>query len=238
MDNKQNFTIYVINLDERPDKLKFISDQMKKANFNFERVPAYRYDNSKMFQKEDYLPPLNVQANWNSHLLVYEKLVNSPDNFCVILEDDCKMSDNGFKVLRLLNEINTQNLDILQIGFLQLESKLEYKSIQLSKIKVQLIRRIKVMMVKIKLLSRQERKIKYIEKKIYSLEYKLNQSKMLELPKLIVPEFLSGTHAYLIHRRMAEVLLRYNNPIVMGADLAIQILALSGNWRIYRTPFL
>jgi GR25 family glycosyltransferase involved in LPS biosynthesis len=236
MSNKQNYKIYVINLDERVDKIAFISNQFNNSNFNFERISACRHDNLKIFQNQNYLTPAKVQANWNSHLLAYQKLVNSSDKFCLILEDDCEISNEGFKVLRLINEVNSFNFDILQIGFLELENKLKYKSISISKIEVHLMKKIKEVIMKVKLLAGQKKLIAYINKKINILEYQLDQSTKIELSKMIVPEFLSGTHAYLIHREMAEKLLRYNNPIVFGADLAIQILASSGNWRIYRTP--
>jgi GR25 family glycosyltransferase involved in LPS biosynthesis len=236
MSNKQNYKIYVINLDERVDKLAFISNQMNNSNLNFERIPACRYNDPKIFQNQKYLTPSKVQANWKSHLLAYEKLINSSDKFCLILEDDCKISNESLKVLTSINEVNSFNFDILQIGFLKLENKLKYKSILISKAEVHFMKKIKNVIIKAKLLSSEKKPIAYINKKINSLEYQLNQSKKLELSKLIVPEFLSGTHAYLIHREMAKKLLEYNDPIVVGADLAIQILALSGNWRIYRTP--
>ena len=98
------------------------------------------------------------------------------------------------------------------------------------------MKKIKKAILKINLFSGHKKTITYINKKINSLEYQLNQSQMLQLSKMVVPEFLSGTHAYFIHREMAKMLIKYNDPIVMGADLAIQILAQSGNWRIYRTP--
>jgi GR25 family glycosyltransferase involved in LPS biosynthesis len=236
MSNKQNYKIYVINLNERVDKLAFISNQFNNSNFNFERISACRYDDLKIFQNQNHLTPAKVQANWNSHLLAYQKLVNSSDKFCLILEDDCEISNEGFKALRLINEVNSFNFDILQIGFLELENKLKYKSILTSKIEVHLMKKIKEVIMKVKLFAGQKKIIAYINKKINILEYQLDQSTKIELSKMIVPEFLSGTHAYLIHREMAEKLLRYNEPIVFGADLAIQVLALSGNWRIYRTP--
>jgi GR25 family glycosyltransferase involved in LPS biosynthesis len=225
MSNKQNYKIYVINLDEREDKLAFISNQFDNSNFNFERISACRYDDLKIFQNQGHLTPAKVQANWNSHLLAYQKLVNSSDKFCLILEDDCKISNEGFRVLRLINEVDSFNFDILQIGFLELENEMKYKSILISKVEVHLTKKIKEVIMKVKLLAGQKKLIAYINKKINILEY-----------QMIVPEFLSGTHAYLIHREMAEKLLRYNDPIVFGADLAIQVLGLSGNWRIYRTP--
>jgi hypothetical protein len=54
MGNKQNFTIYVINLDERTDKLTFMLDQMNKNHFAFERIKAMndiRLEPTRVFQR-------------------------------------------------------------------------------------------------------------------------------------------------------------------------------------------
>jgi GR25 family glycosyltransferase involved in LPS biosynthesis len=236
MSNKQNFNIYVINLDERLDKLEFITNQMISAGFNFKRISACKPDNPTINQKQDFMPPAKVQANWNSHLLAYKKLLESDENFCLILEDDCVISETGLNILRIINLYKSFEFDILQIGFLRNENKLKFNSILESKIKLNFFKYLKEINMKWNLIKNYPKLIKFLDKKIKSLEFEINYSKELKLNDLIVSEFLSGTHAYLIKREMAKSLLNYNIPITMGADLALEMLCISGNWKIYRTP--
>lgn len=236
MSNKQNFNTYVINLDERLDKLKFITNQMNSAGFNFERISACKPGNLTINQKQDFLPPAKVQANWNSHLLAYQKLLESGDDFCLILEDDCRISEFGLNILKIINLHKSFELDILQIGFLKNENKLKIFSISKSKARLNLLKFLKEINMKWNLFENQPKLIKFLEKKIKCLQFEINYSKKLKLNDLIVSEFLSGTHAYLINKEIAKILLDYNIPISMGADLALQMLCISGNWKIYRTP--
>jgi GR25 family glycosyltransferase involved in LPS biosynthesis len=233
MDKLQNYKIYVINLDERLDKLTFVARQINKLGLSFERISACKFNDSKIINS-DFVAPARVQANWISHLDAYQKLIDSRDSYCLILEDDCEISEKGISFLKLLNEMKSLDFDILQIGFL--ENKFKVYSILSSRIKLKFLNMLNTKIMCIDKFHFQSRINNYVKRKLFELEFTIEQSKKLNLDNLIVPEVLSGTHAYLINKEIAKKILQYNRPIVMGADLAIQMLGISGNWKIYRTP--
>jgi hypothetical protein len=56
----------------------------------------------------------------------------------------------------------------------------------------------------------------------------------LEGSFLCIPDFRSGTHAYLLTRSGAQKLMQFNLPVLLGSDLALQMLAISRSLRIFR----
>lgn len=96
--------IFVINLDRRPDRLDHISHQLNSLELNFSRVSAVDgrnlcSDDLKYFKSEPNLPrPSNSEfACFLSHRKCWERLLESADQYAVILEDDVFLSkDSGY----------------------------------------------------------------------------------------------------------------------------------------------
>ncbi len=86
--------IYVINLDRRPDRLTQIRSQLGAQGLTFERVPAidggpdtdigYPPDHPRL-QKTEY-------ACYLSHVACWQRLVDSGEDYALILEDDAMLS--------------------------------------------------------------------------------------------------------------------------------------------------
>jgi hypothetical protein len=64
--------------------------------------------------------------------------------------------------------------------------------------------------------------------------FRINEER-LKLKAPLVEGFEPGTHCYLIGRHAAGVLLKYNVPALMGADMALYFLAMARHLMIVRT---
>jgi len=117
----------VINLDRRHDRwIKFQNEAKKYYEIlNYERFSAI--DGSKLkpnrqlnkiFEGNDYNMRRGIVGAALSHLQLWIKLLNSEDNFWLILEDDIKFVDNfDIKLGKIFNEIQSNNnWDIIFIG--------------------------------------------------------------------------------------------------------------------------
>lgn len=232
----QNLSIYLINIDTRLDKYLRIESQLSKLGYAFKKISAKTPENTSLFNL-DFCPPPTVQANWLSHLEVYKNLIKSKKNFCLVLEDDCIFSNRFGKLLETIETFETLDFDILQIGYLKQDNTVSQKNVFVATIRLKIYRNVlKITKFFNKFLNAED-SFNYVSKRILKLESLVIKSKELKSRHLIKEEFLSGTHAYIISRSFAHKILNYNKPITMGADLALQMLSISGNWKIYRTAY-
>lgn len=86
--------IYLINLDRRPDRLEFMTSQLNKLGLTFERVAAIDGGNDDDIGFPNDHPRLAKQefACYLSHITCWEKLLDSGEERCLILEDDVILS--------------------------------------------------------------------------------------------------------------------------------------------------
>jgi GR25 family glycosyltransferase involved in LPS biosynthesis len=225
---------YVINLNTRPDRLHNVIKRFNSIGEEFERVEAITGD-SQLEHYEKFIAPKNVVANWKSHLECYRKFLESDADVCLIFEDDVEFTGQFKNFLNQLRKQEHFDFDIFQFGYLGSKSNFnpfrKFKDVfthsvfKYMRSVLQLILQNKPSKVSDKL-----------SKIIDVLKYRIVKSNEFQLNGIIIPGFVSGTHAYAISRDMAQHLLPYNNPTILGADLALQILSMSGNWNIYRTP--
>jgi GR25 family glycosyltransferase involved in LPS biosynthesis len=107
------FSIFVINLEDRVDRWQDCMAQTHKVDFPLRRVDAVKPQEVK---SEIFTTP-NIAACWESHRKAMLQLLESRDDFALILEDDFFISN------RTLNfdveEFRNTGLDFLQIGFLK-----------------------------------------------------------------------------------------------------------------------
>jgi GR25 family glycosyltransferase involved in LPS biosynthesis len=225
---------YVINLNTRPDRLQNVMKRFNSVGEEFERVEAITGD-SQFEHYEKFIAPMNVVANWKSHLECYGKFLESDADVCLIFEDDVEFTDQFELFLNQLRKQEHFDLDIFQFGYLG--SKLKFKTFRKFK---DVITRFMFRSIhsglQLILQNKPSKVLDKLSKIVDVLKYRIDQSNAFQLNGIIIPGFVSGTHAYAISRDMAQHLLSYNNPTILGADLALQILSMSGNWNIYRTP--
>ena len=123
-------SIYFINMDKSKDRLKHMNNQLSKhklIGIRFEGVDGKKLNlnsnNYKYFLKNiknhfikrpDRIGHLGC---FLSHLGIYNKFINSDKEYCLILEDDCSISNVNFKK-NLNNSIKyLKNNDIVLLGY-------------------------------------------------------------------------------------------------------------------------
>ena len=228
------YVSYVINLNTRSDRLQNVIKRFSSIGEDFERIEAIIGD-LQFEHYEKFIAPKNVVANWKSHLECYRKFLESDADVCLIFEDDVEFMGQFKHFLDQLKKQEHFDFDIFQFGYLGSKSKFN----TLRKFKNVFTRSIFKYMHSVLRLILQDNPSKVSDKlsKIVDvLNYRIDKSNEFQLNGIITPGFVSGTHAYAISRDMAQHLLSYNSPTILGADLALQILSMSGNWNIYRTP--
>jgi GR25 family glycosyltransferase involved in LPS biosynthesis len=248
--------IYLINLDDRKDRLSNFSKQAKNYNLNFERLKAaqpYEIDNNPFVEG-------NVAACWVSHQRAAQKLIDSEHSHAVILEDDAVINRSLVELLNHLQNHDLPPLDLLQLGYLTHKGRLDfpefdpvlrrhtdlrsYVGISLARYDVFFRFWIRATRFLMKLLSAQifeqffrpNSKIKdqiAIVRNFVRNEYELRKILGLKAP-LIYHSFEPGTHCYLINRYFAEVMVQINNPVYLAADLMLMSVAKSHNFKVIR----
>jgi GR25 family glycosyltransferase involved in LPS biosynthesis len=168
---------------------------------------------------------------------VLSLFLESNDDYCVILEDDVLFINNGVEILNKIITSPVSQIDILQFGYLSINNRLDSgipdSHFRLKSRFERMIRSITFTLIN-KFTKFQYLKVR-INRANRILEIlKLNE-KILGLTSPLVEGFEAGTHCYLISRRGAQVLLTYNKPMLMVADLSLIILSVARNLLIVRT---
>ena len=192
---------YVINLDSRTDRWNDVIRQRVIDGIQIERVSAIPFDelNSEALT---YAAP-GVAATWLSHRKAAKLLLDSVDEFALILEDDF-IFQRGFDCPDI-NELKMQGIDFVQFGFLKV-SRWESLDILVSNLKDRFVRLL-VMMIKKSIPGFTKFGSKTLVREVY------------ELSSQFVPaDIRPGGHCYLISRKMAEAIQVLNNPVIFSAD--------------------
>ena len=110
--------IQVINLVRRPDRLTQISAELERAGLNFEIQVAV--DGKLEDSQSEFLSGGQIGC-WKSHLNSMRKLVETDTPFSLIIEDDAILSPvvSERYLLEMLDLMERNQLDILQIGFIE-----------------------------------------------------------------------------------------------------------------------
>lgn len=107
---KEKIGVYVINCDIHKKRLKTFKKYANKANLNYNRqrcVNGKKFTDSRILQmidkgilnKNTKMTPIEVSINL-SFVKVWQKIVNSNNDYGIILEDDTKINKN------FINDIN------------------------------------------------------------------------------------------------------------------------------------
>lgn len=120
-----NYKIFVINLDERPDKFKNAEDQLIAQQFTCERISAIRGSNlsedevqssyDSTLNKQKYMKSLSLGeiGCYLSHRAAWQKIVDEKLDFAIILEDDCKLETTFKDVPQAISKL--RNWDYIKL---------------------------------------------------------------------------------------------------------------------------
>lgn len=211
---------FLINLDRRSDRwTKFQEDS---ANLKF---PVLRFSavDAQQLDLAEQRTPGSVAACWMSHQEVAKKFLESSAKFCLILEDDVKLTNYSVKSLNKLWRSNFDNIDLLQVGYCihanRLSNRMNYRT---QVILVKMLKCLRVLDVQV--VMKQLRKL-----------YGYSFSHLESLNSITAcMTFELGTHAYFISRDFAETMIHFNSPVYLPADLAMMELAHTHAFLSYR----
>ena len=201
---------YVISLISREDRrLKLLNDE------NFREMDSVFVDAISTQDEFDFLHPNKAHAAcWLSHRKVAHELLESGDPYALVLEDDAELSK---ELLAVVNEISLNGMDgidCLQLGFNVFNGRITGRRyLALNRLLWFLF---------------------------FSFSRLLNLRRHKSLPvrrfnKILVPKsFETGSHCYILSRKLALTLTDFNDPAVIPADVALSELALSKNLSFYR----
>jgi len=125
--NPSGVLVQVINLARRPDRLARISAQLQKAGLNFEVQVAV--DGQLETQEPKFLSKGAVGC-WKSQVNAMRRIVEAKAQFGLILEDDAVFSPvvNDRFLSQMTDLMNRNQIDILQIGFIDWRNKISITS--------------------------------------------------------------------------------------------------------------
>jgi len=112
-----NYKIFVINLDERPDKFKNAEDQILAQGLSCERISAVRGSNlseeeiTKNYDtkanKKHYMKTMSVGeiGCYMSHRAAWQRIIDEELDYAIILEDDAEVLSNFTSGIECLNKL-------------------------------------------------------------------------------------------------------------------------------------
>lgn len=203
--------MFVINLDNRTDRL--IAFENAFANLNIKRISAI--DGNHLVGDLHFVDS-NVAACWLSHLKTYTEFLKLEDSHCLIFEDDAVPLRNFYVTLQNIIDSDLTPIDFLQLGFSTYRKRLDDGQPYPLQMLIDL--------VKIKART-------YTKKDVKTLN---NEAKLVKRLQIKNGDIQSGTHCYLISRRMAEGMLKFNNPVFMAADLAFMSIETQNPYSVFR----
>lgn len=114
MEFNKNIDCYVINLDERKDRLEKFDDQMKKLNIQYERFSAKTdKDGLNMFG----MKPGQLGCAASHYRLIEQAYNNKSTNYTCIFEDDALFCEDFHERFKYLNEhIHNYDWDIIYLS--------------------------------------------------------------------------------------------------------------------------
>ena len=125
--NASGILTQVINLKRRPDRLARISAELQKAGLSFEIQVAV---DGQLETHEPKFLSKGAIGCWKSHLNSMRRIVEANAPFGLILEDDAVLSPvvNDRFLSEMTELMNRNQIDILQIGFIDWRNSISIRS--------------------------------------------------------------------------------------------------------------
>jgi GR25 family glycosyltransferase involved in LPS biosynthesis len=231
--NSKMFEIknYLINVDNRIDRLANVSHRFDLIRKSFYRISAVRgeelVDNFTLFT----MP--NMEANWRSLQKVFKIIAESEEEFAFVFEDDVIFQKDIEKFFTTMGNFPSLEFDVIQFGFCLFSGRNDDK-VKNSHRKI--VRRIFDMYLKS---TNKLRKIHLYHAKselrqsIYEKNtHRFNLEKVLGLR--LENSCEPGTHAFAISKKFASKLINYNLPMLMSGDLLFMTLSKCPQYKMFR----
>jgi GR25 family glycosyltransferase involved in LPS biosynthesis len=217
--SEKRIFVMLINLDSRPDRLLESRIEAENADLSFLRIPAVGISDLDDYSADFLSRP--AKACLESHLKCYRELIKSGYDFALVLEDDFQIKSRR-KFARAISRCDWERFDLIQLGFLYMDFWHQLDIfLKLSKNFV-------------------FQTLGLISKCNYTFNLKM-QSK-LEIrkrnfvpPGFIVDDLRSGSHAYLISKKMAQELLDMSDAIYLPVDGFLGTLQYTNRFRLIRS---
>jgi GR25 family glycosyltransferase involved in LPS biosynthesis len=218
-ESKNGFLVLLINLDSRPDRLKDSFFEANRAQVNFSRISAVDYQSKELPTNLFLSGP--ALACLHSHLKCYEMLLESTCSHALILEDDFKVLATR-KLAKALDSKTWVGFDLIQFGFLYMDIW-HRADIWLKQLK-------DVFFNSIICVSGQSSWLGNLVNERFEIR------KRLDVPKgYIIDDLRSGSHGYLISRRLAEQIIRMQDSIYLPIDGFLGTLQYTNKYKLIRT---
>ena len=209
----------VINLDARRDRWAECQDELTKLGWQSHRTSGISAEDLAPRGRK-YLTP-TVLACLHSHLKALEFFVESDQEFCMILEDDFKLSSRKFPNFESFSRVN--KLDFLQVGYLKTSIMERFLILYFNYRSV-------LIWILSKIVSRLSPKNKRF------LEKTLVKESLSYSPSLVPADIRPGAHAYIVSRNFAiEVSKILRGPEFLSADAFYIALGGMRAFRMART---
>jgi GR25 family glycosyltransferase involved in LPS biosynthesis len=199
---------YVINLDSREDRRFEFFSQVTKAGIEVERISAITSDPSWTVHST----PSGVTACWLSHQKALLRFLETKEPYAFIFEDDAVFTAEGIEFISNFESYGQPDFDLLQIGYLKRRGRLDSGDFDLVT----------------RFAARRNLLLQHF-KGAHS-----TQPSTIGRQLLVANSFEAGTHAYVCSREMAKLLVTFNNPVMLAADLALIQIARSRLRNCYR----
>ena len=195
--------VFLINLDDREDRLESSTRQLQELKLQFTRVSAV---SAKSVEESAFLTA-PVLACWKSHLKAYSILIDSEFEYALVLEDDF-LINNPMKFSKLLGSLDLEKYDLLQLGFLLpgFFTRIRWFFEELEKLVFYFLGFVS----------------KTIGIKSLSQRLRINEARSASLG-FTQSSFLPGTHTYLINRKMASNLISLDSPQFSADEFFISL---------------
>lgn len=220
---------FLINLASRPDRLAFAQDEAKAIGMDLrvvQAIPAAAIDPAEAIITGQTRGRI---ACWTSHVTAWEMALECSGDFCLILEDDVRWLRNPMGFLARVKELPSEALDLLQLGSLQKGGPLA------TPFRAQVAHRLSK---SVRFARRVNGRAEALER--WLVDYSQLVARELEVvdsrerigERIIWGAFGSGTHAYILNKRLIPHLLQYNRPTFLAADDALSALAHQRTFRV------
>ena len=257
----ENFLTFVINLNRHEERFTNLSLKLKDAPVEIRRIEAVEPSTLAYGGLNHFgTTPDVLSSCWESHRLAFEEFLESDNEICLILEDDVDFTQKSFEVLNSAEYLASISFDVLQIGFVCINRKLDNGRSQLLEVARYHCKEIILVALKrfisvyfwILLKTRRtgdpsiapqdfskfkpHRLLQSLERRIDKfLGRRLSVEFFGYKNRVINNDFQAGTHAYFIRREAAKFLLGQNSPSVFAPDLLYIALARASNLEVNRT---
>ena len=125
--NASGVLVQVINLERRPDRLARMTAELKKAGLNFEVQVAV---DGQLETHEPKFLSKGAVGCWKSQVNAMRRIVEAKAPFGLVLEDDAVFSPvvNDKFLSEMTDLMNRNQIDILQIGFIDWRNSISLRS--------------------------------------------------------------------------------------------------------------